>query len=386
MLFQCVLRAQYQPIEACRSTKPTLHVVQHIMYGRNVSIHKPRLRSDISQHCSLARRSLPVTGRYSTAAVAAEAPQAGMRVITSISEINGDFQFVLLDQFGVLHDGQQPYPHAIAAVEQLHAAGKQVLVLSNSSRRSGGTIGKLAKMGFKADWFAGAITSGELTHRYLSSRPSGWCGEVRGGCTAAPAPAAAAAALAPSSIVVLTAATYACQLAVTGCVCDMYVWRLLALDASATTHAQDVRAAPAADLAVPYAVVDDPGQADFILAHGTEALALPLGGSRDMRLPEMQALLQQCAQQQQGRRLPMVVANPDLWLAIGDSLEHDIAGAVQAGVKTLLIIGGIHAGAAQLQGSAAAGCSSSSWDEAALQQLCQEHQLQPDFCMAYLQK
>lgn len=65
------------------------------------------------------------------------------------------FQGVLLDQFGVLHDGQQPYPHAIAAVRCLHATGKQVMVLSNSSRRSGGTISKLAKMGFKNEWFAG---------------------------------------------------------------------------------------------------------------------------------------------------------------------------------------------------------------------------------------
>lgn len=64
-------------------------------------------------------------------------------------------QGVLLDQFGVLHDGKQPYPHAIAAVQQLHAAGKTIVVLSNSSRRSGGTIGKLARMGFKEKWFAG---------------------------------------------------------------------------------------------------------------------------------------------------------------------------------------------------------------------------------------
>lgn len=62
---------------------------------------------------------------------------------------------MLLDQFGVLHDGQQPYAHALEAVELLHDAGKQILVLSNSSRRSGGTIGKLAKMGFNAEWFAG---------------------------------------------------------------------------------------------------------------------------------------------------------------------------------------------------------------------------------------
>jgi hypothetical protein len=58
-------------------------------------------------------------------------------------------------------------------------------------------------------------------------------------------------------------------------------------------------------------VVDDPSQADFILAHGTEALAKPDGSSKDMSLNEMQVLLQQCAKQQ-GRQLPMVVANPDL--------------------------------------------------------------------------
>jgi ribonucleotide monophosphatase NagD (HAD superfamily) len=87
-------------------------------------------------------------------------------------------QFVLLDQFGVLHDGQQPYPHAIAAVEQLHAAGKQILVLSNSSRRSGGTIGKLAKMGFKTEWFAGALV-GRRRLRFPRRLPTGgfpFCG------------------------------------------------------------------------------------------------------------------------------------------------------------------------------------------------------------------
>eukprot|EP00878_Enallax_costatus_P043696 GHUV01051750.1.p1 GENE.GHUV01051750.1~~GHUV01051750.1.p1 ORF type:complete len:173 (+),score=37.24 GHUV01051750.1:81-599(+) len=91
-------------------------------------------------------------------------------------------QGVLLDQFGVLHDGKQPYPHAIAAVQRLHEAGKQIIVLSNSSRRSGGTIKKLAKLGFKAEWFAGAITSGELAHQYLSSRPTTWWQELGQRC------------------------------------------------------------------------------------------------------------------------------------------------------------------------------------------------------------
>jgi hypothetical protein len=64
---------------------------------------------------------------------------------------------VLLDQFGVLHDGKVPYPHAAAAVERLAQAGKTIVILSNSSRRSGGTIGKLVKMGFKEEWFAGGL-------------------------------------------------------------------------------------------------------------------------------------------------------------------------------------------------------------------------------------
>ena len=45
-------------------------------------------------------------------------------------------QGVLLDQYGVLHDGQKAYPGAVAAVEALAAAGRKLLVLSNSSRRA----------------------------------------------------------------------------------------------------------------------------------------------------------------------------------------------------------------------------------------------------------
>ena len=43
-------------------------------------------------------------------------------------------QAVLLDQFGVLHDGQKPYPGAIEAVKTLAESGRKVLIISNSSR------------------------------------------------------------------------------------------------------------------------------------------------------------------------------------------------------------------------------------------------------------
>ena len=44
-------------------------------------------------------------------------------------------QAILLDQFGVLHDGQKPYPGAIEAVTALADSGRSVLIISNSSRR-----------------------------------------------------------------------------------------------------------------------------------------------------------------------------------------------------------------------------------------------------------
>ena len=65
----------------------------------------------------------------------------------------------------VLHNGSQPYPHAVEAVRQLAASGRQILILSNSSRRAEGVLRKLQPMGFEPAWFAGAITSGELAHR-----------------------------------------------------------------------------------------------------------------------------------------------------------------------------------------------------------------------------
>lgn len=64
----------------------------------------------------------------------------------------------------------------------------------------------------------------------------------------------------------------------------------------------------------PAQVVSNPAEADFILAHGTEAIALPDGSTQDLSLEQLLDLTQQCADvaKQRGKELPMVVANPDL--------------------------------------------------------------------------
>ena len=65
----------------------------------------------------------------------------------------------------------------------------------------------------------------------------------------------------------------------------------------------------------------EPEQADFVLAHGTEAL-----GHGDAEEPEpisveqMKALLARCAAQSE-RRIPLIVANPDLVTVDGEELR-----------------------------------------------------------------
>jgi hypothetical protein len=56
-------------------------------------------------------------------------------------------------------------------------------------------------------------------------------------------------------------------------------------------------------------VVSTVDDADFILAHGTEALGLPSGGSQLMDLEGLEQILELCAKRI--KSIPMVVANPD---------------------------------------------------------------------------
>lgn len=53
--------------------------------------------------------------------------------------------------------------------------------------------------------------------------------------------------------------------------------------------------------------MDNVEEAEFVLAHGTEALGLPFGEALPMKLEELNDILGQCA----AKKIPMVVANPD---------------------------------------------------------------------------
>lgn len=87
------------------------------------------------------------------------------KLVQSLIEIADQFDAIVLDQWGVLHDGSAPYPTAIQTLEKLHANGTRLAVLSNSGKRSGPNAARIAAMGFDARLFETVMTSGEALYQ-----------------------------------------------------------------------------------------------------------------------------------------------------------------------------------------------------------------------------
>lgn len=267
----------------------------------------------------------------------------------------------VVDQFGVLHDGRHPYPAAADALRRLVARGDTVLILSNSGKRNPTNEARLAARGFGPDCHSGLLTSGELTHRLLAQRSDPFF-----------------AALGPRCWLVANDG-----------------------DRSVTDG-------------LPIEVVADIAAADFVLLAGTDgapderacdsafrvaiARGLPaICANPDLLRLDGGALVVSCGAlarryEQLGGRVRWIgKPHPDVYgwcteqfarrgtrriAMIGDSLEHDVAGAQRAGWLALLVAGGLHREV--LDGAAA--------PAPALRRLVREHGLPrpPDAVIAQL--
>lgn len=252
----------------------------------------------------------------------------GATQIEALSAIVDRFDHVLLDQWGTLHEGGAVFPAARDCVARLRSAGKQVLVLSNSGKRARSNEERLERLGLAPTAYDGILTSGEVTWSGLRVRAR-----------------EPFAALGRSCLLI--------------------------------TRSGDHSIVDGLDLAV----VADVQKADFILLGGLDDHVAEPEHWRDYLTSAV------------ARRLPMLCANPDLTmisgqrlipapgalakfyealggdatyvgkpyapifdaalerlgqpdpkrvLMIGDSLDHDVAGARAAGMLTLLLTSGVH--------------------------------------------
>ena len=89
------------------------------------------------------------------------------QAIAGLRETIDHFDVYFLDQFGVLHDGKRPYPGVVEALEALHAAGRKLVILTNSGKRAAPNLERLVAMGVPRSAIHGVVSSGEVAWRGL---------------------------------------------------------------------------------------------------------------------------------------------------------------------------------------------------------------------------
>ena len=107
------------------------------------------------------------------------AEAAAVRFCGGLADLAGAYDAFLIDQWGVLHDGYVPYGGAVDCLRRLVAAGKRVVLISNSGRRAQESGERLARIGLSPDGYSDLVTSGEIAWRMLASG-EGFCGPLVG--------------------------------------------------------------------------------------------------------------------------------------------------------------------------------------------------------------
>jgi HAD superfamily hydrolase (TIGR01459 family) len=93
-----------------------------------------------------------------------------LQVFPGIKEIASRYDGIVLDLWGVVHDGRDPYPGAVECLKKLRAAGTRIVLLSNAPRRSTAVIEQMQAMNIDRRLYDDALSSGELAYRAIVSR------------------------------------------------------------------------------------------------------------------------------------------------------------------------------------------------------------------------
>ncbi len=259
------------------------------------------------------------------------------RFVDRVAAFASRYRGFLLDQWGVLHDGERALPGAREALERLLDHGARIVLLSNTGRRAATNRARLAAMGFTPERLADVVTSGEAAWRLLAQRPGPPWTELGRRCLLLtvegdPGPVAG---LDLELVERVEEADFLFVSALDGRPAE--TWRPLA-EAARARDLPMLCSNPDHRAPSPTGPVDTPGA----LAAIYESL-----GGRVIYVGKPHApIYRECLR-------ALAPLPPEAILAVGDSLEHDIAGARGQGLVTCLVASGIHAGELPVQGEAA---------------------------------
>ena len=90
--------------------------------------------------------------------------------VDGISALAKTYRGFLVDQWGVLHDGVNPYPGARESLARLRELGKSVIILSNSGRSGPANERNLAVLGFERELYDQVVSAGDDAREAIAAR------------------------------------------------------------------------------------------------------------------------------------------------------------------------------------------------------------------------
>jgi len=253
----------------------------------------------------------------------------GVIARTGVAALARDYDGFIVDQWGVLHDGTKPYPGAIDCLEQLRAAGKHVVVLSNSGRTEAGNSRLMADIGFDPGLFDRVVSAGEDARNALYRRTHAFHARLgwRFFAFTRSDDVSLLAGLGLQRVGTVDEADFLMVIGIESPRMTLADYEPL-LAAGVARNLPMVCANPDVTRVSPDGLVDAPGA----LARRYEAL----GGEVFYHGKPYPAIYAACLEALSGCARDRVVA-------VGDSIEHDILGASRVQLRSAFIAGGIHA-------------------------------------------
>lgn len=87
-----------------------------------------------------------------------------------ISDISDSYMGFIIDQWGVLHNGEKPYDGVIECLKELRNRHKFIIVLSNSGKRAQTNIERLEEIGISRKLYDVLLTSGEMAWQGIKNQ------------------------------------------------------------------------------------------------------------------------------------------------------------------------------------------------------------------------
>lgn len=249
-------------------------------------------------------------------------------ILASLSELDGRYDVIFSDVWGVVHNGLQPHPAAGGALTRFRERGGRVVMISNAPRPAWSVVEQLDQIGVVRSAYDAVVTSGDVTQTLAAAQPDGRCLHI-GGARDEPL----FQGLAVRRVGVEEAAFVICS----------------GLEDDETETAEDYR--PLLEKALARGLPMICANPDLVVERGHRLI--PCAGAIGALYEAMGGTVIQAGKPHRpiyeatfAKAAEVLGRRPDKSriLAIGDAIRTDVAGAAGFGVDCLFLSYGIHAG------------------------------------------